>query len=292
MMTNLTKQVKEKVKAVAATALAPGELDGGRRAKPAIWDNDTAALKVSIKCSLLKMKDGTWAWVGAQRALVEKDTGPVLVMQTVGPGKEQSGDWLKRHVESALMGVLCIGGAAGGNAKLSYQGMPVSVMPVTEGESFKELSVVVNGASTVKPIGEALAMLGLTDRMEPWSGGDVPLALRQSPPLPSGEEIAAARVPAQAFVGGGAWGLTRAARLAGMGWTIDPTADVAVEEGAVMLAALAGDERLAPALAAALAVRQAGEDAVAEEDASSAPSARVSGPSALAFRPFRPLLFF
>ena len=110
-------------------------------------------------------------------------------------------------------------------------------------------------------------MLGLTDRMEPWSGGDVPLALRQSPPLPSGEEIAAARVPAQAFVGGGAWGLTRAARLAGMGWTIDPTADVAVEEGAVMLAALAGDERLAPALAAALAVRQAGEDAVAEEDA-------------------------
>ena len=71
-------------------------------------------------------------------------------------------------------------------------------------------------------------MLGLTDKMEPWSGGDVPLALRQSPPLPSGEEVAAARVPAQAFVGGGAWGLTRAARLAGMGWTIDPTADVAL----------------------------------------------------------------
>ena len=84
MMTNQTKMMQDQVKNVAAAALEPGELEGGRRAKAAIWETDMTTLKVSIKGSLLKMKDGSWAWVGLQRALVERDTGPVLVVQTVG----------------------------------------------------------------------------------------------------------------------------------------------------------------------------------------------------------------
>ena len=92
MMTIQIKKMQEKVRAVAAAALTPGELEGGRRAKPAIWDTDPATLKVSIKGTLLKMKDASWPWVGLQRGLVEKDTGAVLVVQTVGAGKEQSGD--------------------------------------------------------------------------------------------------------------------------------------------------------------------------------------------------------
>ena len=116
--------MQEKVRTAAATALAPGELDTGLQKKKAIWEADHTALKSSIKGSLLKMKDGSWAWVGLTRAIVEKDTGPVLVVQTVGSGKEQSADWLSGHVESALLGVLCVGGGSGAHAKLSYQGMP------------------------------------------------------------------------------------------------------------------------------------------------------------------------
>ena len=104
----------------------------------------------------MKMKDASWAWVGLQRGLVEKDTGAVLVVQTVGPGKEQSEDWLHQHLDSALLGVMCVAGAVGAHAKLTYQGMPASIMPVTTGDSFKELSVIVNGVTTVKPIAEAL----------------------------------------------------------------------------------------------------------------------------------------
>ena len=64
--------MQEKVRTAAATALAPGELDTGLQKKKAIWEADHATLKSSIKGSLLKMKDGSWAWVGLQRALVEQ----------------------------------------------------------------------------------------------------------------------------------------------------------------------------------------------------------------------------
>ena len=266
MMPIQIKKMQEKIQAVAVTALAPGELEGGRRAKPAIWDTDTASLKVSIKGTLLKMKDESWSWVGLQRGLVEKDTGPVLVVQTVGGGKEQGGDWLQQNVDSALLGVLCVSGAAGANAKLTYQNMPASIMPVTSGDSFKELSVIVDGVTTVKPIAEALSMLGLMEKMQPWGGGDTPLVLRLAPPLPTAADISAARISAQALVGGGAWGLSRAAKLAGMGWTIDPTSDVEVEEAAAMLAALARDARLAPALASAHAVKPPTAGEAAAED--------------------------
>ena len=97
MMTNLTKQVKEKVKAAAATALAPGELDGGRRAKPAIWDTDTGALKVPIKCSLLKMKDGTWAWVGAQPRFSSDRNSRVRTCAAACEGRRSCLDWCSLH---------------------------------------------------------------------------------------------------------------------------------------------------------------------------------------------------
>ena len=103
----------EKVRAVAAAALAEGELGSDRRAVAAVWDTEVGALKTAIKGSLLQLKDGTWAYVGFQRALVEKESGPVLVICSGGTGKEVSGDWLATNVKGALLGVLCISGASG-----------------------------------------------------------------------------------------------------------------------------------------------------------------------------------
>ena len=111
-------------------------------------------------------------------------------------------------------------------------------------------------------------MLDLTGKLRPWGGGEAPLALRSDPPLPTADDVAAARVGAQALVGGGTWALSRAAKLAGLGWTLDPTGDVAVKAAAEMLAALGGDSRLAPAVAAALAVKPpASGPAVAADEA-------------------------
>ena len=245
----------EKIRTVAAAALADGELGSDRRAVAAVWDTEVGALKTAIKGSLLQLKDGTWAYVGFQRALVEKESGPVLVICSGGTGKEVSGDWLATNVKGALLGVLCISGASGQQSKLTYRSVPASVAPYTEGGGFKELSVNVNGNVTVKPIDDALSMLGLAEKLQPWGGGEQPLVLRTTPPLPSASDVAAARVGAQALVGGGTWALSRAAKLGGLGWTVDPTGDVEASKAAEFLAALAGDPRLAPALAAALAVK-------------------------------------
>ena len=132
----------EKVSTVAAAALADGELDGGRRATNAIWATEIGALKSAIKGSLLKLKDGTWAYVGLKRALVEKEAGPVLVVSTGATGKEVNGDWLSANVESALLGVLCVSGAAGQRSKHSYRTLPASIAPHTDGGGFKDLAVI------------------------------------------------------------------------------------------------------------------------------------------------------
>ena len=92
MMQQQITKMTEKVRAVAAAALAEGELDGGRRAMAAVWSTEIGALKTAIKGYLLKLKDGTWAYVGFQRALVEKEARPALVVSAGATERETSGD--------------------------------------------------------------------------------------------------------------------------------------------------------------------------------------------------------
>ena len=261
-MATMTKDISAATRDVAKAVLKDGVLDAVGTVEPGVLDMEQGSLKEALRHSLLLMKDGSYAVVPGRRAVVER-SGKIYVSVRDGDGaaQERDNDWLDSNVKTAWLVILSGEGNAGAQAKLRYNGLAASVAPVFA-TPIAKLAVSADGGQPVeKGIAEALDMLGLSGNGRAWQGGEAELQFRTG--LPGATAVAAYTLSTQALVGGGTWALSRAAKLGGLGIALDPTGTVEGPVAAELVAAWAGERRLAPALATAFAIppAQAGEQA-------------------------------
>ena len=165
-MTKLTKAVRD----VAATVVKDGALDAAGVIQPAVWDTDKSALKEAVRQSLVLLKDKNFAVV-TKRGLTQHGETFKLAVRAGGMARGEDKDlaWLDDNVHGIWLGVLTMDGP-GAAAKLDYNGVPASLIPVLGGADFTTVKVSVSGSAEVeKDIAGALDMLGLTDKMRLWS---------------------------------------------------------------------------------------------------------------------------
>ena len=191
--------MKTAARDLAATVVAGGDLSRIGQVEAAIWsDEDKDSLKAKVAGSILQLKDGTFAVVPTRRAVVQSGGVYKLSVKVCsGAAEEKTADWLSDNVKGAWLGILVVDGAPGGHAKLKCGAEAATMTPVFSagaGGVAKVKVSVAGNAAVEKATAEALQMLGLGSRMQPWAGGVAGAELRRGGDLPDAAAIASATV--------------------------------------------------------------------------------------------------